>query len=130
MTASQVDDSGQTYLVRHLQGVSSEVAKKDASYILKAQKRLLRLKKQLGNWLKVEAKNHVNHGHMSALILHGTVPHSKEIRLALGLPAVLPSERTPRRPRRVLEGSPCVGCRALREFRVRCKLIKSKPDAC
>jgi hypothetical protein len=122
MTASQVDDRGQDVNVGNLQGISSEVAKKDASYILKAQKRLLRLKNRLGNWLKVEAEIHVNHGHMSALILHGTVPHSKELRLALGLPSILPSERTPRRPRRVLPGSPCAGCKALREFRARCKL--------
>jgi hypothetical protein len=127
MTAPQVDDRGQDVNVGNLQGISSEVAKKDASYILKAQKRLLRLKKQLGNWLKVEAEIHVNHGHMSALILHGTVPHSKELRLALGLPSILPSERTPRRPRRVLPGSPCAGCKALREFRAKCTPLPLNP---
>jgi hypothetical protein len=105
--------------VECLQPPSGDVDEKDALAILKAQKRLLRLKKKFGSWLKVEAEIHINHGHMSALVNHGTVPRSKEFRVALGLPRVLPSERKPRKPRSRLEGSPCRGCAALREFRAR-----------
>jgi hypothetical protein len=104
-----------------LRGDSSEALKKDTLAIQKAQRRLLRLKKRFGDsWLGVEKEIGVNHGHMSALVNHGTVPRSKEIRVRLGLPAVLPSERAPRRPRTRLEGSPCRGCQALKEYRAKC----------
>ena len=76
MTALQDGKRSQICPVRHLQRISSELAKKDACYILKAQRRLLRLKKRFDSWPKVEAEIHVNHGHMSALVLHGTVPRT------------------------------------------------------
>jgi len=73
---------------------------RDEECIGRAQRRLLRAYKRLrkfGGWRAVGAEVGVNHGNVIALVKHGTVRKSVEIRLALGLPAVLPSEREQRK---------------------------------
>jgi hypothetical protein len=99
--------------VERLRADCSAAVTKDTLVIVKAQKRLLRLRRRFGSWTKVEEVIHVNHGHMSALVNRGTVPRSPETRAALGLSRVMPSERRPRKARARPEGSPCRGCKAV-----------------
>src|SRR3990172_4155666 len=73
---------------------------RDEECIGRARRRLLRAYKRLrkfGGWRAVGAAMGTNHGNVIALVKHGTVRKSVEIRLALGLPAVLPSEREQRK---------------------------------
>ncbi|HAR45911.1 MAG TPA: hypothetical protein DCS05_07010 [Nitrospiraceae bacterium] len=66
--------------------------------IRRAQKRLLRTYRRLGksrSWRAVAKSLGINHGDISAFINHGHVPRSEHLRLALGLPRIMPSERKP-----------------------------------
>ena len=68
----------------------------DKQVIERARRRLLRDWKRLSSWRAVGAYYGINHGHCVVLVKYGRVPKSFELRLALGLPRVMPSERRPR----------------------------------
>jgi len=73
---------------------------RDDECIGRAQRRLLRAYKRLrklGGWRAVGAECGCGHGNVVALVKHGRVPRTIELRLALGLPAVLASEREQRK---------------------------------
>lgn len=72
-------------------------AERDGIYIERARRRLLRAYRRLGTVRKVGAELGVNHGWVSALLRHGSAPRGEELRLKLGLPTVLPSERERRK---------------------------------
>lgn len=65
----------------------------DEQRVRKAQEAVLRAYRRLGNWRKVGEYFGVAHVYAWDLGLHGVVPKNKDIRKALGLPRVLPSER-------------------------------------
>jgi len=88
----------------------------DVNIVHRAANRLLR-QKAGGSWRDLESVLGVDHGYIVRLVKHGIVPRDPNLRATLGLPAVMPSERKPRRPRSRPEGSPCRGCAALKEFR-------------
>lgn len=67
----------------------------DAKILSRVQRRLLRVFRELRVWRKVAAEIGVNHGYLSR-VMRGEIPTNKTVRLALGFPAVLPSERKPR----------------------------------
>jgi len=69
----------------------------DVERIEKAQVRLLRAKKRLGNWRAVGDKLGVYHTYAWNLALNGIVPPNPETRKKLTLPRVLPSERKRKR---------------------------------
>ena len=70
---------------------------RDDTYIKRAQKRAQKAYRRLGTVRKVGAELGVNHGWVSAWLRHGSVPKSEALRLKLGLPLVLPSEREARK---------------------------------
>ncbi len=70
---------------------------RDESYIKRAQKRAQKAYTRLGTVRKVGEELGVNHGWVSALLRHGKAPRSEALRLKLGLPLVLPSEREARK---------------------------------
>jgi hypothetical protein len=73
----------------------SEMTNDDIS-IQKARTRLLQAYSRLGTWRKVEDELGVDHGIIIALVKHGKVPTETRVRVRLGLPKVMPSERKPR----------------------------------
>ncbi len=70
---------------------------RDEVCIGRVRRRLLRAWKRLGNIRAVGAEFGVNHGWVSALIQHGTPPKGAVLRMKLGIPLVLPSEREQRK---------------------------------
>lgn len=72
-------------------------AERDGIYIERARRRALRAYQRLGTVRKVGAEWGVNHGWVSALLRHGSVPKSDDLRVKLGLPTVLPTERERRK---------------------------------
>jgi len=91
---------------------------KDDKYIDKAMKRLLRAYERFGTWRSVGEHLGVNQGIIFALARHGKVPKDAGIRVRLGLPRVMPSERRVR-VRRVMPllGSPCWMCMAFKKVK-------------
>lgn len=91
---------------------------RDRETVERAQRKALRAFEKLGTWRKVGQAWGVNHGNVVALVKHGKVPQSVELRTALGLPKVMPSERKPR-VKKVMPmlGSPCWMCMAFKEVR-------------
>lgn len=74
----------------------------DAERIARAQKRLNSLHRRLGNWRAVGTRCGVNHKYAYDLALHAVVPSNVEVRLALFLPKVMPSERPAKRVREAM----------------------------
>ena len=69
---------------------------RDEECIGRAQRRLVRAYKRLGTWRAVGAELGINHGNVVALTRHGTVPRNWWLRVKLGLPMELPSEKQKR----------------------------------
>jgi hypothetical protein len=93
----------------------------------KLAKRLLRLHDKTDSWRKVAANEYDDKISFATLDRIATsdgqwTPKRAALRTLLDLPP-LTTVRKPRRPRRVLPGSPCAGCPMLREFRAKCKII-------
>ncbi len=68
----------------------------DEQRVRKVQEACLRAYRRLGSWRAVGEYFGVAHRYAWDLGMHGVVPSNKDIRKALGLPRVLPSERKPR----------------------------------
>ena len=88
---------------------------KDMIIIQRAQKRLLRAYRRLGksrSWRMVAKSLGINHGDISTFINHGHVPRNEHLRLAMGLPRVMPSERKPRTKRII----PLIGTNGWEKF--------------
>lgn len=66
---------------------------KDGLRIEKAKKRLQRACRRLGSWRKVAENIGINHKYVLDLVNHDIVPSTRINRLALGLPAIMPSEK-------------------------------------
>lgn len=86
---------------------------KDKERIEKAQARILRLKKKLGNWLAVGDKLGVYHVYAWKLAHDGIVPPNPDTRAKLFLPRSLPSER---KTRPVKIAPPLVGSEGWEEY--------------
>lgn len=71
----------------------------DLTKVLRVQKWLFLLHRRLGNWRGVGRQLNVHHRYAWNLALHGVVPANPDIRVKLGLPRVMPSERKPRKRR-------------------------------
>lgn len=78
--------------MRPTRATTQSRAEQDTKMLKRVQKRLTKAFRKLKTWRKVAAEKGINHGHIS-LVMQGNIPRSKEIRKALGFPAVMPSER-------------------------------------
>jgi hypothetical protein len=67
-------------------------ADKDAKILRRVQRQLRKAFQRLKSWRKVAEERGVNHGYVS-LVMQGNIPTSEKVRVALGFPAVMPSER-------------------------------------
>lgn len=66
----------------------------DLDTVIRAQKRLYDLHAQLGSWWAVGSKLNLDDNlHAKDFALRGIVPTDKGVRVKLGLPRVMPSER-------------------------------------
>jgi hypothetical protein len=71
----------------------------DAPLIVRAQNRILRLKRKYKTWRGVANSLGLNWKYIYALSIYGIVPKNPDLRRALRLPRVMPSERKPKKVR-------------------------------
>lgn len=68
---------------------------RDGEILERANRRLWRAFRRLGSWRAVANELTINHGYLT-LARAGKVPRNADVRRALGLPQVMPSERRER----------------------------------
>ena len=71
----------------------------DAPLIVRAQNRILRAKRKYKTWRGVSDSFGINWKYVYGLSIYGIVPNNPDLRRALRLPRVLPSERKPKKVR-------------------------------
>lgn len=87
--------------------VSDDVRAKDGQVIERAVNRLKKAYLRHVSWRGVAGECGVNVRYVWALVQRGQVPRNPDIRAAIGLPRVLPSERKPKAKRELVKiGAP------------------------